>query len=298
MFKRLSFRDDAGVRSDVALKRGESKGEQRKWESAPLVNEDRKVFFACRRAWLGDSTDAEQDFREENYDTSKTDPRDVFPYLVTMGYRNEKKRKETSLAQILKIMELRKKYNVPPLSGEPWIPKWKFSCKSYEEISKQWPLHESGTDGEGRLVMWDKSGNLDEEWTSVLMSNEQAKNAVTFYCIQQLENIVRSKVALSLRTGVRMTRHVGVMDAYNIRLTNVTTVRDLMDQILGDVQVMYPETLKTLYIINAGWTFKAAWSVIKKFIHPITADKVIILGTNYRETLNEAGITKIPAWVM
>jgi len=113
-------------------------------------------------------------------------------------------------------------------------------------------LHEQGTDGEGRLVLWDKSGNLNQDWTTALMSNEEAKNAVTFYCIQQLENIVRSKLALSKKTGVRMTRHVSVMDAYNIGVTNVTAVKDLMDQILGDVQVMYPETLKKLYIINAG----------------------------------------------
>jgi len=240
----------------------------------------------------------EEDFKEEDYDTTKTDPRDVFPYLVTMGYRDEEKRKEESLAQILRIKELRKIYQVPRLSENPWNPKWEFSCFSREEVSEQWQLHELGTDCEGRLVLWDKSGNLDQEWTSALMGNEEAKKAATFYCIQQLENIVRSKLALSKRTGVRMTRHVSVLDAFNIGVTNVTTVKDLMDQILGDVQVMYPETLKRLYIINAGWMFKAAWLVISKFVHPITAGKVIILGTDYQETLNEAGITDIPAWVM
>lgn len=238
------------------------------------------------------------DFEQEDYDTTKTNPTDFFPYLVTMGYRDEKNRKEESLAQILKIKELRKRYNVPPLSETQWTPNQEFSCTSYVDISRQQPLHESGTDGEGRLVLWDKSGNLDQDWTTSLMRNEEAKNAVTFYCIQQLENISRRKLTLSMRTGVRMTKHVSVMDAFNIGVTNVTGVKDLMDQILGDVQVMYPETLKKLYIINCGQMFKAAWTVISRFIHPITAGKVIILGTNYQETLNEAGITEKPDWVM
>jgi len=297
MLKALSATNDDRTKSGEQIKLATPQVDDSKWESAPLVGQDREIFFACRKAWLGDSDDLVNDVKEEDYDTTKTDATDVFPYLVTMGYRDEANRKEESLAQILRIKELRKKYNVPPLSEKPWTPDWEFSCTSYVEISRQWPLHESGTDGKGRLVLWDKSGNLDQEWTTSLMSNEEAKNAVTFYCIQQLENIARSKLTLSKSTGVRMTKHVSVMDAYNIGVTNVATVKDLMNQILGDVQVMFPETLKKLYIINSGWMFKAAWRVISKFIHPITAGKVVILGTNYRETLSEAGITEIPDWV-
>jgi len=95
-----------------------------------------------------------------------------------------------------------------------------------------------------------------------------------------------------------MTKHVSVLDAHNIGLTNVTCVKELMKRILGDVQVMYPETLQKLYIINAGWLFKTAWVVIKNFLHPITAGKVVIHGTNYREALSEAGITEVPEWVI
>jgi len=79
---------------------------------------------------LEDSGDVDVDFKEEDYDTTKTDSRDVFPYLVTMGYRDEAKRKEESLAQILRIKELRKIYNVPRLSEKPWTPEWEFSCLS------------------------------------------------------------------------------------------------------------------------------------------------------------------------
>jgi len=130
------------------------------------------------------------------------------------------------------------------------------------------------------------------------MNNEEAKNALTFYCLRQMENIVRSKIAISRKTGFRMTRHITVLDAYSINLTNLSAVKGMTDRILGDIQVMYPETLKRLYIINTGWLFKAAWIVIRNFVHPITAAKVVILGTSYRTELSKAGITEIPEWVM
>lgn len=124
-----------------------------RWESAPLMDEDRTIFFACRRAWLEGTTDAEEDIDEEAYDTTSTNPKDIFPYLVTMGYKDEKERMEESMVQILRIKELRKKYNMPPVSEKPWTPEWNFPCKSNGEIEQQWPLHESGTDAEGRLVL-------------------------------------------------------------------------------------------------------------------------------------------------
>jgi len=131
-----------------------------KWESAPLIDEDREVFIACRKAWLKDIND-DQDCDEETYSTSSIEPTDVVPYLVTVGYSYEKERMQESLRQILRIKELRKKYNVPSLSEEPWNPKWEFSSISLQEIEQHWPLHLCGTDNEGRLVLWDKSGNLD-----------------------------------------------------------------------------------------------------------------------------------------
>jgi hypothetical protein len=270
----------------------------KKWESAPLFNEDRKIFFACRKVWLQDREDAEQDLDEETYDTTSVQPIDVIPYMVTMGYKHEEKRLEESLVQLRRIKELRKQYNVPPLSEQLWTPKWEFTCMSPEEIEQQWPFHLSGTDAEGRVVLWDKSGNLDADWAYKLMGNEEAKSAAKFYCVRQLENIMRRKVALSMRTGFRMTRHVSVLDAYNIGLTNITTMKELIDRILDDVQVMYPESLAKLYIINTGWLFQTAWLVIKGFIHPITVAKVVVLGTNYREVLNKVGIIQVPEWVM
>jgi len=73
--------------------------------------------------------------------------------MVTMGYKHEEMRLKESLKQLRRIKELRKQYNVPPLSEQRWTPRWEFKCMSSKEIEEQWPLHAFGTDDEGRLVL-------------------------------------------------------------------------------------------------------------------------------------------------
>lgn len=50
-------------------------------------------------------------------------------------------------------------------------------------------------------------------------------------------------------------------------------------------QNYYPETLKTLIIINAPVYFTAIWAVIKPWMDPVTLTKVYICGHDYLSTL-------------
>ena len=39
------------------------------------------------------------------------------------------------------------------------------------------------------------------------------------------------------------------------------------------------------YLINAPWGFATVWSVIKRWLDPVTVDKISILGSSYQSTL-------------
>jgi hypothetical protein len=52
-------------------------------------------------------------------------------------------------------------------------------------------------------------------------------------------------------------------------------------------QYYYPESLQTLYIINAPFVFRMLWSVIKPWLHPLTAARIKILGSDYLKSLQE-----------
>jgi hypothetical protein len=47
----------------------------------------------------------------------------------------------------------------------------------------------------------------------------------------------------------------------------------------------YPQTLKTMFIINASVYFTALWSVVKLWLDPLTVEKIQILGDDYYPTL-------------
>jgi len=268
------------------------------WDSEPLTDrEDREVFFACRKLWVEGKEDEKETVDQAKYDTGSINPIDIFPYLVTRGYATEKERMEVSLAQIRKIKDMRKKYGINELSEIPWQPEWKFKSISNEEIEKQWPLYIQGADKEGRVIVWDKSGNLDLNWLQEKVRDPEALQAFQFYVVKQVENVLRAKIGVSSKMGFRMVKHVAVIDAKNVKVKNLKKLKDLTGAILADVQSMYPDTLLRMYVINAGWLFKAAWKIIKRFVHPETARKVNIVGTNFHEKLSAAGITEYPAWI-
>ena len=49
----------------------------------------------------------------------------------------------------------------------------------------------------------------------------------------------------------------------------------------------YPETMNRMFIINAPFMFRAAWSVIKGFLDKKTIAKISIHGDNYTTELFE-----------
>ena len=53
----------------------------------------------------------------------------------------------------------------------------------------------------------------------------------------------------------------------------------------------YPESLWKMIIINAPWVFTGIFGIIKPWLHPITAAKISVYGSNYKEKLEKIGVT-------
>ena len=46
-------------------------------------------------------------------------------------------------------------------------------------------------------------------------------------------------------------------------------------------QDYYPEIMSHMFIINAPFTFRAVWSIVKAFVHERTKAKIKILGSSF-----------------
>jgi len=57
-------------------------------------------------------------------------------------------------------------------------------------------------------------------------------------------------------------------------------------QCVQSFQHYYPERLGLVLIVNAPYIFSCVWSVIKGWLAPRTANKIMFLGTDYKEKLH------------
>ena len=85
-----------------------------------------------------------------------------------------------------------------------------------------------------------------------------------------------------------------VMDLSKLSTMSMSSssVRDMAKAIVTGAGSFFPETAWKLFIVNAPFVFKTAYKVIKPFIHPVTRDKIKILGgkSSYLPEMKKAGI--------
>lgn len=91
--------------------------------------------------------------------------------------------------------------------------------------------------------------------------------------------------ACSRKSGYLLETCCTIMDAKGVGLTSMPSVYGYLQRASAISQNYYPERLGKLYIINAPWGFSSAFSVVKKFLDPVTVAKIHILGSGYQSEL-------------
>jgi phosphatidylinositol/phosphatidylcholine transfer protein len=97
--------------------------------------------------------------------------------------------------------------------------------------------------------------------------------------------------AASRKSGYLIETFCTIMDAKGVALTSVRSVMGYLNRASGISQNYYPERLGKLYIINAPWGFSSVFSLIKRFLDPVTVAKISVLGSGYESEL----LAQIPA---
>ena len=72
-------------------------------------------------------------------------------------------------------------------------------------------------------------------------------------------------------------------------------MRHLVADVIDDESNLFPDTLHKMFIINAPLPFRLAWKIISNFVHPITVEKIQILGHDYlKKVTKDIDITQLP----
>ncbi|KAF1970427.1 SEC14 cytosolic factor [Bimuria novae-zelandiae CBS 107.79] len=163
-----------------------------------------------------------------------------------------------------------------------------FDYKERPQIFKYYPQYYHKTDKDGRPVYIEQLGNVDLTAMGKITSQERMiQNLVCEY-----EKMADPRLpACSRKSGYLLETSCSIMDLKGVGIAKATSVYGYLQAVSAISQNYYPERLGKMYIINAPWGFSGVWSMVKRFLDPVTVEKIHILGSGYQKEL----LAQVPA---
>ena len=146
-----------------------------------------------------------------------------------------------------------------------------------------------GVDFQGHLVWCEQLGDI----AGVVKKGLTVDEAKVLR-MKTLEAIRAAQIRACETRGPRRYKNVYVMDLSKLSTMSMknSKVRDMAKAIVTGAGSFFPETAWKLFIVNAPFVFRSVYAVIKPLIHPVTRDKIKILGgkSSYLPEMKKAGI--------
>lgn len=159
-----------------------------------------------------------------------------------------------------------------------------FEYTERAQVSAYYPQYYHKTDKDGRPIWIEQLGKIDLDKLRTITTDERMlENLVVEY-----EKLSDPRLpAASRKAGHLLETCCTIMDLKGVGITKVNSVYGYVQRASAISQNFYPERLGKMYLINAPWGFNGVFSVIKRFLDPVTVAKIHILGGNYQKELLE-----------
>lgn len=157
-----------------------------------------------------------------------------------------------------------------------------FDYPEKPEVFKYYPQYYHKTDKDGRPVYIEQLGKIDLTAMRKITTDERMlSNLVCEY-----EKMADPRLpACSRKSGHLLETSCSIMDLKGVGVGMMSSAYGYLQQASAISQNYYPERLGKLYVINAPWGFSGAFSVVKKFLDPVTVAKIHVLGSGYQKEL-------------
>jgi hypothetical protein len=141
---------------------------------------------------------------------------------------------------------------------------------------------------DGRPLYIEQLGKVDLTALEKITSQERmVQNLVCEY-----EKMADPRLpACSRKSGYLLETSCTIMDLKGVGIAKATSVYGYLQAVSAISQNYYPERLGKMYIINAPWGFSGVFSMVKKFLDPVTSAKIHVLGSGYQKEL----LAQVPA---
>ncbi|TGZ84280.1 hypothetical protein EX30DRAFT_357811 [Ascodesmis nigricans] len=167
-----------------------------------------------------------------------------------------------------------------------------FNYVEKPKVFEYYPQYYHKTDKDGRPVYIEQLGKIDLAAMYKITTEERMlQNLVLEY-----ERLADPRLpACSRKAGKLLETCCTIMDLKGVGITSVSSVYGFVSKVSNISQNYYPERLGKLYIINAPWGFSGAFNFIKRWLDPVTVEKIHILGSGYKtELLNQIPAENLP----
>ncbi|KAI9682719.1 MAG: cytosolic factor, phosphatidylinositol/phosphatidylcholine transfer protein [Trizodia sp. TS-e1964] len=150
------------------------------------------------------------------------------------------------------------------------------------KVFEYYPQYYHKTDKDGRPVYIEKLGKIDlPSLYKITTEDRMLQNLVVEY-----EKVADPRLpACSRKSGSLLETCCTIMDLSGVGIGKVSSVYGYVQQASVISQNYYPERLGKLYLINAPWGFSSVFAFVKRFLDPVTVQKIHVLGSGYQAEL-------------
>lgn len=157
-----------------------------------------------------------------------------------------------------------------------------FDYQEKPQVFAYYPQYYHKTDKDGRPLYIEQLGKINLDAMRKITTDERMlSNLVVEY-----EKMSDPRLpACSRKAGHLLETSCSIMDLKGVGIGMMSSAYGYLQQASAISQNYYPERLGKLYVINAPWGFSSAFSVVKKFLDPVTVAKIHVLGSGYQKEL-------------
>lgn len=157
-----------------------------------------------------------------------------------------------------------------------------FDYQEKPQVFAYYPQYYHKTDKDGRPVYIEQLGKVDlEKLRTITTDDRMLQNLVVEY-----EKLADPRLpACSRKSGQLLETCCSIFDLKGVGLSKASQVYGYVQRASAISQNHYPERLGKFYIINAPWGFSGVFSMVKRFLDPVTVAKIHVLGSGFQKEL-------------
>jgi len=183
------------------------------------------------------------------------------------GYWQEENRDKTTQEMLKKTLDWRKEMNVDQVLNK--------DLPQEEKYMQMWPHDYHENDKRQHIIYYERTCFSDPYKLLEALTEEQIQESH----VQMLETLTWLKEKKSAEINCLCYKSIVIMDLKDFGWNHLSkTLYGMISKVTAIDQYYYPETLYKLFIINAPFSFRALWTVVKPWLHPLTQARIQITG--------------------